>query len=689
VATGALGSDDLPFAEREPDPGVHMRRVAAVAALVFGLLAFGGATASAEAPLRVNGDITDPAGALGSDPSTVQAALDRLSTESGMRLYVVYVRSFSGRSGQDWADRSAQASQLGRRDALLAVATDDRAYGISLDEAFPVSDDVVTAIETQDVRPRLTAGDWAGAAVALADGLRTGRASGGSGGDSGGSALPVGLVVGGVALVGGGAYALARRRRRKPETAPVVAAPAPPTLPDPAPGETTDDLAYHASSALIELDDAVQTSEHELGLAQTQFGDEAVRDFRAALEQSRAELVQAFALRQRIDDEKPDEVTRRNLLSQILHLSGTADQRLDAQSAAFDRLRDLEQNLPTVLAALKPKLNSTASRVAVTTAALDALRARYAESALEPVADNIPQAAARLDVARSEIDEAGTELAADQRPAAAVSARAAEEAIEQAGTLLDGVRRFADELSQAANRLVEARAEIEADLAEAELLPGEELAAAAARAKAALTAAGREVGAADVPGGDPLAALRRLDEAGTALDQALSDAHEERVAGERAAAQLDRTLIAARSGIAAASDFIATRRGAVGSDARTRLAEAQRHLDTAAGLARSAPVDALREAQQADAMAQEALRLARDDVQRWSPPSGGGGTSGIDLGSLVLGGILLGGRSGGFGGGFGGGGHGGGRGGGRGGGFSPGSFGGSGTRGRRGGGGRF
>jgi hypothetical protein len=209
------------------------------------------------------------------------------------------------------------------------------------------------------------------------------------------------------------------------------------------------------------------------------------------------------------------------------------------------------------------------------------------------------------------------------------------------------------------------------------------------RAKAALTAAGREVGAADVPGGDPLAALRRLDEAGTALDQALSDAHEERVAGERAAAQLDRTLIAARSGIAAASDFIATRRGAVGSDARTRLAEAQRHLDTAAGLARSAPVDALREAQQADAMAQEALRLARDDVQRWSPPSGGGGTSGIDLGSLVLGGILLGGRSGGFGGGFGGGGHGGGRGGGRGGGFSPGSFGGSGTRGRRGGGGRF
>lgn len=658
-----------------------MRRVAAVAALVLGLLAFSTATASAEAPIRVTGDITDPAGALGGDTAAVQTALDRLTAESNLRLYVVYVRNFSGRDGQDWADRSAQASQLGRRDVLLAVAVDDRAYGISLDDSFPLSDDVITDIEDQDVRPRLTAGDWGGAAVALADGMRTGGASG-SGGGSGGSALPVGLVVGGVALVGGGAYVLARRRRRtKAEPTPE---PAPSALPDPAPGETTDDLAYHASSALIELDDAVQTSEHELGLARTQFGDEAVKDFQAALEQSRAELVQAFAVRQRIDDEQPGEASRRALLSQILHLAGTADQRLDAQSAAFDRLRDLEQNLPQVLAGLKPRLNAAAGRVPGTTASLDTLRTRYAESALEPVADNIAQATARLDVARGELDEATTELAAEERAAAAVSARAAEEAIEQAGTLLDGVRRLADELAQAGNRLVEARAEIEADLAEARLLPGPELAAAVARAEAALTGAGN---AAD-PGGDPLAALRRLDEAGTALDEALADAQEAREAGERAAAQLDRTLLAARSGIAAAADFISTRRGAVGSDARTRLAEAQRHLDTAVGLARSAPVDALREAQQADTLAQDALRLARDDVGRWSPPTSTGGSGGIDLGSLVLGGILLGGRSGGFGGGFGGGG-GGGRSRGRGGGFSPGSFGGSGTRGRRGGGGRF
>jgi hypothetical protein len=220
-----------------------------------------------------------------------------------------------------------------------------------------------------------------------------------------------------------------------------------------------------------------------------------------------------------------------------------------------------------------------------------------------------------------------------------------------------------------------------------------DLAAAAARAQAALTAAER---ATTDGGGDPLAALRRLDDAGTELDRALTAAHETRVEGERAAAQLDRTLLSARSGITAAADFIATRRGAVGSQARTRLAEAQRHLDVAARLAPDAPVDALREAQQADALAQAALQLARADVQRWAPPDGGS-NDGIDLAGLVLGGILLGGGGpgGGFGGGFGGGsgggfgGRGGGRGGERGGGFSPGSFGGSATRGRRGGGGRF
>ncbi|WP_425564159.1 hypothetical protein, partial [Pseudonocardia zijingensis] len=88
------------------------------------------------------------------------------------------------------------------------------------------------------------------------------------------------------------------------------------------------------------------------------------------------------------------------------------------------------------------------------------------------------------------------------------------------------------------------------------------------------------------------------------------------------------------------------------------------------------PVAGLREARQADALAQEALRLARADVARWSRP-GPTTSTGADLAGLVLGGILAG-ATGGY--------RGHRRGGG---GFSPGSFGGSASRGRRGGGGRF
>lgn len=195
-----------------------------------------------------------------------------------------------------------------------------------------------------------------------------------------------------------------------------------------------------------------------------------------------------------------------------------------------------------------------------------------------------------------------------------------------------------------------------------------------ARAEAAVTAAEQAASAAQP---DPIAALRLLAEAGSALDAGLDQARAAQDRTRRAAAALDQALLTARSAVAAAEDFIATRRGAVGTAARTRLAEAQRHLALAGG---SDPVAALREAQQADALAQEALRLAQSDVSRWSAPTSGSGGSGlgIDLGSLILGGILSGGL-----GGSGGGGYRGGRG------RSPGSFGGSASTGRRGGGGRF
>ena len=559
------------------------------------------------------------------------------------------------------------------------------------------------------MEPAFGEGDFAGGVVAFADILRTAGDSGsagedgGSGGSDGGGAL---LVVGGVAVVGGGAYLVARARRRKREALP------PPAVrlekPDPFAGETTEQLQGRASNALLELDEAMKTSQLDLDFARAQYGAEAVAGFDTAVATSRDELSRAFTLRQQLDDDVPeDEPTTRQMLGEMLRLTAAADARLDEQAEAFARLRDLENTAPQVLEALAPRIAELRGRIPQEEQRLAGLRQRFAPSALASVTDNVTEAQARLAAAEQEVNEALDALGAGRSGDAVGDIRAAEDAVAQTTTLLDAVGRLAADLDAATARVADVRAETEKDLAEARALvatsEGSGLRPQIARAEAALTSADALLHPADGSPADPLAALRQLEEADIALEQALSVARDAQTQTRRAAAALDQALLTARSTVAAAADFIDTRRGAVGPDARTRLAEAQRHLEVAVDQGRDDPVSALREAHQAATMAQSALDLAQDDVDRWSgggygggfggPPGGfgggygGGRRGGVDLGSLVLGGILLGGgRGGGFGGG-GGGGFGGGRGFGGGGGRSGGgSFGGGGGR---SGGGRF
>ncbi len=128
----------------------------------------------------------------------------------GTDLFVVYVDSFDGADGQQWASDTANLSQFGTNDVLLAVAVEDRTYGYSFADDYPLPESTTDEIVARDVEPRLAADDWAGAAVALADGLREG------GSDTGGAGAGVGTiaVVGGLVVVGGGAYLISRRRRR-------------------------------------------------------------------------------------------------------------------------------------------------------------------------------------------------------------------------------------------------------------------------------------------------------------------------------------------------------------------------------------------------------------------------------------------------------------------------------------------
>ncbi|WP_274561760.1 TPM domain-containing protein [Streptomyces spiramyceticus] len=684
--------------------------------------------AHAEDPISLSrdGQITDRVDALGSRTNEVGDALDRLYDARRIQLFVAYVRDFSGRPAQSWADATAERSGLGRDDVLLAVATHDRLYAYSVDADSRLGDAGLDDVARTAIEPALRENDWAGAAIGAADGYdavlagqpvptpaitpgeadpERGEGTGESG--SGDLVLPIVAVGGAGALA---AYAYARRRRRT-GTRTTPAQPArwggveEPQVPQP---EPLPELDSRAKRELVGTDDAVRTSEEELGFASAQFGEEAAGPFAAALADAKSELAVAFRLRQQLDDALPEsDDTRRHMLDEIVARCTEANRRLDAESASFDELRDLEKNAPEALAAAEAVFRELTGRTSTAGATLTALRQRYADSATAPVAGHAEQAEDRLAFAATALEGARQAVEAGDTGQAAVYVRAAEGAVGQAATLVDAVDRRAQELAEAAGKLPGALTETETDLADARgLLQGlkdgkgdtddhgnhsdhdastaADLQGRIARAESVVADVRQEEQSGRY---DPIDALRRVEEADALLDEALAGARERGAAGQRARALLDRATLTARAAVGAAADYITTHRGAVGSQARTRLAEAQRHLERSTAAADD-PQNALTEAQQAYALAGQAQSLAEEDVRGYGGPGNGGGgdrvggLNGAVLGGIILGGILGGGRDGGFGRGYGG------RGGG---GFggSPGSFGGGGTRGRRGGGGRF
>ena len=676
------------------------RRTALTAGLLVLLPLLLAGPAAAEPPSDLADEVTDSAGVLDGRTAEVQAALDDLSQSTEYQLFVVFVDTFDGVDALEWADQTAIQSGLGDEDVLLAVAVEERRYAISVAEAIPLTDEQLREIRTERVEPQLSSGAWAEAAIGAAEGFQDAAqgASGGSGGSGGSTGfgfltwLLIGLAVITAFLV---FRTLGNRSgkgtERGPDGRPLAGLEALPT----------EELNRRAGQALVAADDALKTSEQEVGFAQAQFGLEATRAFDAAIAEGKVTMTRAFTLRQQLDDSVPEtEPQRRATVLEILALCEQVDATLDAQTEEFDHLRDLQARVPQVLEDTDRRAVEIQGRLPASRVVLDQLGARYTPAALGSVSGNVDQAASLLEATRAGVAE-GRGVIDSDRGAAVALARAAEDSVAQAVTLLDAVERADKDLAEAGSRIDAGTASLSADIADAARLAPQDpaVSAAVAVSQQAIASAQQERTT-----GDPLAGVRRLVDAETALDAALAPAREHAEHVSRAQAHLSQMLGRVGSQVRAVADFIETRRGAVGAEARTRLAEAARLAQLAESAAATDPVTALGHAQQAEQLAIQAQQLAEADVARWNQQQGGGfgggSGGGINPGSLILGGIILdqilggGGRGGGFGGGGFGGGIGGGRsgggfGGGFGGGRSAGSFGGGGTRGPRGGGGRF
>ena len=706
------------------------RRVVVAAAIVAGFALLSLPTAAyADDPVDLGGEhIYDSADVVSDSTDDIQAALDTLYDDTRVRLYVVYVDSFTNPSDrEEWVVETADRNGLGDNNVLVAIAVDDSLYQLWQADNLALTDSELSDVAIDSLVPDLADGNWADAAINFAGGVDSALVNGvdtGGTGDNGfdpndeygfeddgfgdptssgfgglDSIVPVfiGLIFVGIIVTAVVTMARASSRRSTPSSFTGERSPTPaPAGPPPGPPQPSqEELDASAGSLLVQLDDALATSEQELGFASAQFGDDATAAFTTALAGAKSKVAAAFALRQKLDDSVPDTAEqKRAWTTEIIELCVAAEQELNAQSADFDALRELEKNAPalaTEIDRMIPTLRSGRSAIASKT---QALAHRYSPAAIAPVAGNPDQVQKLIDLISGALSEARHALSAGKTGEAAVDVRTAQGAAAQASKMIEDVTALESALATAAAELGETVDETRQDVAEARATGAAELEPTIGAAEAAIAYA-ESKGA-----GDPVTSLARVEKQAGALNAALTGLRDRTAQVQRATALLPRAIQSAETQLSIGEQYLVSRRGGIGTEARTRLASARQRLDAAHALSASDPVAALAEAEQASNLAESGARLAQRDVDNFGdgPGLGGGDNTGALVGGLLAG-LLLGGSNnrgsrnsggifgggssfGGFGGsGFGGGGFGGGHSGGG------GSFGGGGGGGGHAGGG--
>src|ERR1700712_2159464 len=547
-----------------------------LATLMAGLLL--APAASGAPPSRLSDYVTDQSDALSADGlAKVKTAVDDLYNDRRVRLWVVYVDSFSTPSADAWARDTIRINDFQDGDALLAIATKDRAYSFLVPNAARGGVDV-NALRTNDVEPFLRRNDWAGAAVAAADGLPPKTVA---------QPIPWIGVLAFLAFLGLVLLALwlwSRRRAHKRREAEFAAArrvdPADPEALAAVPLGALDELS---KSMVVDVDNAARTSDNELSLAVGEFGEKDTAPFTAAVANAKTTLAQAFNVRHVLDDTVPESPQeRRDLLTRVIVAAARADRELDAQRDAFHQLRDLVINAPSRLDGFTQQMVDLTARIDPARSKLTALGTQFAATALASVSGNVAQAEQRLAFADDNITNARALIArpADGQGGLVDSIRAAESALGQARTLLDAIDSAATDINRAIDALPESIADIQNGIDEANGRLAQSNSRHAAEVSSARDAAVKAVANAQSTGAaDPLSGFTQLTKADADLDRLLALLSEEQAAAKRMSRAFDQALFSAQSQVRAVSDFIDTRRGSIGAAARTRLAEATRQLE--------------------------------------------------------------------------------------------------------------
>jgi predicted nucleic acid-binding Zn-ribbon protein len=642
-------------------------------------------SAAAQPPLRLSNYITDEAGVLsGPGRGAIQSATGKLYSDRRIQLWVVFVDNFSGQPAVSWAENTRAASDLGDFDAVLAVATVDHSYAFLVpNRVQTISAGQVDDLRRNQIEPALRRGDWSGAAIAAANGLNRGQEPT--------NFTPLLIALGVIVVVVLVLLVFMRYRRRRRRAAQLAAAKrVDATDPDALAALSLGALDDLSRWKVVDVDNAVRTSANELALTIEEFGEQRTEPFTRAVNNAKAALAQAFTVRQQLDDAIPEtRAQRRELLTQVIVSAARADRELESQQDAFEEMRDLVVNAPSRLDALTQQMVELTARIAPAEQRMTNLHNEFDAAALTSVATNVGTAKDRLDFADQNLTQA-RDLAArpvsGEQSGLVDAVHAAESSLGQARALLDAVDSAASDIRHAVATLPSLIADIQSGIerADVQLQSAQktkaphirDLAGARAAAAKALDAA-RTSGSAD-----PFGAFTEVTKADADLNRLLATVAEEQETAERLTRTLEQALFTAQSRVHAVSEYIDTRRGSIGPEARTRLAEASRQLEAAQDNRASDVSEAIAYANNAGTLAAQAQSLANADVQSaqraYAGRYGGGDNTGAMMGGIIIGDMLGGAMRGGFGGGFGGG-------------WGPTSFGGSSGSdgGFMGGGGRF
>lgn len=525
--------------------------------------------------------VTDDAGLLTSTASDAVASL----AERGVNLWVV-TYSDASEAATDFAERAWQATGLGTSDLLLVINVADGARSYAFDGS--ARDSVWSASKRDDVRAKvkehLSDGDWDGAVTAVADAGASGDSSEWGSRDSGAAAASSESASSENAVaLGMLGLVLAGGAgylvfRRRLRDRDGARGGARGDAGKGGEDLPLPELAARAGTVLVEVDDAVRTAEEELAFAEAEFGAGGAEDLRHALEAARADLEAAFAQRRLLDDDVPD----------------TPAQQRQMYQEILTRAAHARQVLEAPLADLATR--------------------RQNET-------NLPAEHARTDelitTAREQLAAARQVLPTLQQVFPAERVARLEPLPEQAEALLQAAETALTQSRQAYNTMGSRAAALEQlRLAQHALAQVRSLTDQVMHARERWQAEDRE------------AAEREA---------------QQRASAAQATAQLPTRLARLGGQVAEVDSYLATHRGAIGPGTRMALSEARRLHQEAVAQAGSDPAGAMEKVEQAEALVAQAQASAEAEVRlrREELPSRSTG-GGLDMGSLLLGGLLFG-----------------------------------------------